>query len=70
MQIADLLREFKAQELLVEKMRLGVKLKKEKDTARYRREKRQLARMKTELTRKAHEQLRATSKVSTVPAHT
>lgn len=67
MQMPDLLREMKAQELLVEKLRLGVALKKEKDTARYRREKRQFARMKTEWTRKIRLQLPAKGKTTTVP---
>ena len=52
MQRPDLLREIKAQELLVSKLRVGVELKKEKDTARLKRERRQLARMCTEWTRK------------------
>lgn len=52
MQRPDLLREIKAQELLLEQIRVGVELKKEKDTARLKRERRQLARMQTEWTRK------------------
>lgn len=52
MQRPDLLREIKAQELLVEQIRVGVELKKEKDTARLKRERRRLARMQTEWTRK------------------
>ena len=52
MQKADLLRELKAQVVLVEKLRLGIRLQKEKDTARYRREKKVLARMQTEWHRK------------------
>ncbi|MFA6039484.1 MAG: hypothetical protein WCV62_06330 [Candidatus Peribacteraceae bacterium] len=43
----ELRRDIAAQRTLVRKMRLGVEMKKEKDTARYRREKRQLSRMLT-----------------------
>jgi len=68
MQAADLLRELKEQELLVEKMRLGIQMKKEKDTARYVREKKQLVRMKAELAQKARGQLHTSSKASTVSA--
>ncbi len=47
MQPDDLHREIRAQHTLVEKMRIGIQMSKEKDTAKYRREKRQLARMHT-----------------------
>ena len=47
MNLADLTREIFLQKALVAKMRLGIKMKKEKDTAKYRRERRQLARMET-----------------------
>jgi hypothetical protein len=67
MQLPDLLKEMKEQTLTVEALRLGIKLQKEKDTARYRREKKVLARMRTELQRKRREQLRAPVKNSTVP---
>ena len=43
----DLLKEIYSQENIVVKLRLGVKLGKEKDSAKYIREKKQLARMKT-----------------------
>lgn len=43
----DLLKEIRAQENEVVKLRLGVKLGKEKDSAKYIRQKKQLARMKT-----------------------
>ncbi|MBT4119429.1 MAG: 50S ribosomal protein L29 [Candidatus Peribacter sp.] len=43
----DLRKEVIAQENTVVKLRLGVKLGKEKDSAKYIREKKQLARMKT-----------------------
>lgn len=47
MQISDLRREVREQRTLVAKLRMTVRLGKEKDTARYRREKHQLARMLT-----------------------
>lgn len=47
MTAADLLKEIRAQENEVVKLRLGVKLGKEKDSAKYVRERKQLARMKT-----------------------
>ena len=43
----DLRREVVSQRALVRKMRMGILLNKEKDTAKYRRERRQLARMLT-----------------------
>lgn len=68
MQMPDLVREIKAQVLLVEQLRLGVQLHKEKDTAKLRRERRRLAQMKTEWTRKTAAQLQGSEKPSTVPA--
>lgn len=47
MPLEDLRKDLAAQRTLVRKMRLGIEVKKEKDTARFRREKRQLARMLT-----------------------
>lgn len=47
MQPKDLLKEINSQQNAVVKLRLGVKLGKEKDSAKYIREKKQLARMKT-----------------------
>lgn len=44
---ADLLKEIRQQDNEVVKLRLGVQLGKEKDSAKYVREKKQLARMKT-----------------------
>lgn len=44
---ADLAKEIRAKENEVVKLRLGVKLGKEKDSAKYIRERKQLARMKT-----------------------
>ncbi|MCF7844275.1 MAG: hypothetical protein K9M03_00410 [Kiritimatiellales bacterium] len=55
MQAKDLLREIYDQSALVAKMRLGIKMNKEKDTGKYRREKKMLSRMKTVLTEKAYE---------------
>jgi ribosomal protein L29 len=43
----ELRKELAQQKALVRKMRLGIHLNKEKDTAKYRREKRSLARMLT-----------------------
>lgn len=68
MQMPDLAREIKAQALLVEQLRLGVELKKEKDTAKLRRERRKYAQMKTEWTRKTAAQLQGSVKPSTVSA--
>lgn len=68
MQSAELLREIHLLQTSVEKLRLGIRLGKEKDTARYRREKRYLARMQTEVSRKQSESLRGTTKNSKVPA--
>lgn len=45
MMVTDLLREVESQRSQVAQLRLGVKMGKEKDTARYRREKKYLARM-------------------------
>jgi|GEM_PF-2916929 len=64
--LTDLLREIKVQTLLVEKLRSGVQLKKEKDTAQLKRERRQLARMRTEETRKVRTALPKSAPTSTV----
>lgn len=45
MQLADLRREVRAQQTEVRKLRLQIEMNTEKDSAKYRREKRQLARM-------------------------
>lgn len=68
MQLSDLVREIKAQELLVEQVRLSIGLKKEKDTAKLRRSRRTLARMKTEWARKTATPLQGSAKPSTVSA--
>jgi ribosomal protein L29 len=71
MDTADLQREIAGQRMLVQKMRMGITMKKEKDSALYRREKKTLARMQTVLTRKMHEKpsstpLKTADKSSTV----
>ncbi len=68
MQMPDLAREIKAQTLLVEQIRLAIHMKKEKDTAKLRRERRTLARMNTEWTRKNATQLQGSAKPSTLAA--
>lgn len=80
MQIADLRKEIRSHQTHVQKMRLQITMNTEKDTARYRREKRQLARMMTVLTEKmkgtneakeskeAKEILRDKPKIATVSA--
>lgn len=55
MQVADLRKEIRSHQTHVQKMRLQITMNTEKDTAKYRREKRQLARMMTVLTEKARE---------------
>ena len=54
MNLSDLNREAKGQYALTAKMRLGINMKKEKDTALYRKEKKQLARLMTVLNEKNH----------------
>jgi hypothetical protein len=66
MNLQDLAREIKVQTLLVEKLRIGVELRKEKDTAKLRRERRQLARMRTEWTRKTRASLQGSVRPTTV----
>lgn len=53
MQIADLRKELRVQQTHVRKMRLQITMNTEKDTGRYRREKKQLARMMMVLGEKA-----------------
>lgn len=53
MQNEDLRKEVAAQHTLVVKLRMGVKMGKEKDSAKYVRERKQLARMQTVLTEKS-----------------
>ena len=68
MQISDLIKEIKSQRTLVAKLRLGVKMQKEKDTSKYTREKKQLSRMMTVLTEKRAEELQKAIADATVPA--
>ncbi len=74
MQMGDLRKEILAQQTTVRKMRIGITMNKEKDSARYRREKRMLARMQTALTMKtkaesaaSKETLKTAPKATTVP---
>ena len=53
MSVIDLRKEIRAHQTEVQKMRLQITMNTEKDTAKYRREKKQLARMMTVLTEKA-----------------
>ncbi len=68
MQADDLRRELRAQETLVRKLRIGISLNKEKDTAKYRREKKTLARMHTAATQKQASALKHAQHSPTVPA--
>ncbi|MDD5026634.1 MAG: 50S ribosomal protein L29 [Candidatus Peribacteraceae bacterium] len=67
MQIPDLERELRELTVSVLKMRLGIKLKKEKDTARYRLSRRQIARVRTIIAEKQRESLSSKGKTSTLP---
>ena len=55
MQIGDLRKELRAQQTHVQKMRMQITMNTEKDTGRYRREKKQLARMMMIMGEKAQE---------------
>lgn len=68
MQVKDLRREIASQQMLIAKLHMGIVMKKEKDTARYVRERKQLARMKTALTEKMAEELSKSASDTTVPA--
>lgn len=63
MQTADLERDVTGKRMEIARMRLGIGLNHEKDTAKYRRERKELARMLTVLSEK---QLNASQKASTV----
>ena len=63
----DLRREIRAQSLTVRKLQMGIALRKEKDTAQYKRERKAIARMQTALTQKAKEPLKQAKKSATVP---
>ncbi len=68
MQQDDLQKELRAQETLVRKMRIGIAMNKEKDTAKYRREKKILARMHTAQVQKHASALKSPAQSITVPA--
>ncbi|MDP7477199.1 MAG: 50S ribosomal protein L29 [Candidatus Peribacteraceae bacterium] len=57
----DLRKEIRQQEIVVVKLRLGVKLGNEKDSAKYIREKKQLARMNTVYSEKNNEPVSAST---------
>lgn len=68
MQIADLRHELAAHRAIVRKMRLGIHMSKEKDTAKYRREKKALARMTAVMGEKEKEALQKPKRPRRVPA--
>lgn len=70
MPVEDLRKEIVTQRALVSKMRLGIQLNKEKDSAKFRRERRALARMLLafDAVVKKGKQLKRKPKTSTVPA--
>lgn len=68
MPIEDLERDIREQNLTVRKLRMGITMMKEKDTAQLKRERRMLARMMTALGQRSTEQLKTPKKTSTVPA--
>jgi len=65
MPASDLRKEVRAQRNTVAKMHLGIEMSKEKDTARYQREKKQLARMLTVLNGKEAEEKMKSKKEAT-----
>ena len=70
MPMADLQKEIRAQRSLVQKMRMQIAMNTEKDSAKYKREKKALARMMTFLTQKAKgtETLNPKPKAAKLPA--
>lgn len=52
MQATDLRKELSEKQILLQKIRLGIELRKEKDTAKLKRERRQISRMQTILREK------------------
>lgn len=71
MQMEELRKEVAAKRMLISKMHLEVQLRSEKDTARFRREKREFARLLTVLGEKEKAEgkdLKKSEKTSTVPA--
>ena len=67
MTLKELQGEIARQQGLVRKMRMGITLGREKNSAGYRREKRQLARMSTVETGKRKEELSGKPKTRTLP---
>lgn len=68
MPLNDLLHEMKEVSSAILRLKMGVRLRKEKDTAKLRRERRRLARILTVVTQKQGSALKASSRPSTVPA--
>lgn len=68
MQAKDLLKEIDNKRLTVAKLGMTVRMQSEKDTAKYRREKKDLARMLTILGEKKVMELKEEPKNATVPA--
>ena len=68
MPVEDLSREVQEQRTLVARLRLEVKMNKEKDIAKYQREKKQLARMLTALVQKQEKSLREAKNDTTLSA--
>ena len=68
MQLADLEKEITDQRGEVAKLYIAVKMQKEKNSAKYKQQKKKLAQMETVLTEKRKEQLLSKGKNSTVSA--
>lgn len=66
MTLKDLHREVTSLQAAIGKLRMGMVMKKEKNTAHYQREKKQLARLMTALTEKSKEELSKSSPDTTV----
>lgn len=66
MQITDLQKEIVGKKAEVAKLALAVRTRKEKNSAKYKQEKKQLARMETVLTEKQKQELSSSPKKSTV----
>ena len=68
MQEKDLWGEIVTQKSLVAKMKIGIELQKEKDTAKYRREKKTLSRMMTVLSEKNQKSQQSQKEHSSAPS--
>ncbi len=66
MQIADLQKEIVGKKAEVAKLGLAVRMRKEKNSAKFQHEKKQLARMETVLVEKKQQELSSPTKKSTV----